>query len=140
MKIRIRNSFKDIPLNMLYVEYDPYGELPTCEDYQYGKKLSLVFRNKFTGELERIGFTLCGAVPFLYRSGYQSFWGQIDSKDRNVCLVFTFDLDGRVEKVTASFSSKAATSEEIEKSTKKYRSPHRQRPSGLLAFQTTDRS
>ena len=119
MAIRIRSDFHDIPMEVAFITYEAYDRVPSCEDYIYGKIDSITLRNKTTGELERIKYELIGAIPFVYRSGYQSFWGKIESKDRYCCLVFNFTLSGTLEKITASFCGKSPTDSEFQKINKK---------------------
>ena len=119
MAIRIRESFEDIPSEVAYVQYVPYKTVPTCEDYVYGKKGSIILRNVHTGELEQINYRLVGAMPFITRSGYQSFWGEIQPKECNCCLAFDFALDGRLQSITASFCGKSPSSSELDKMNEK---------------------
>ena len=113
MGIKVRDNFSDIPAEVAYVTYVPYDKTPSCEDYVYGKKGTIVLKNASTNELEQINYKLIGAIPFIYRSGYQSFWGEIETDDRLCCLVFNFKLNGDIESITASFSSKSPTVSEI---------------------------
>lgn len=113
MAIRIRNDFHDIPMEVAYLTYEVYDRAPSCEDYVYGKVDNITLRNKDTGELEQITYRLIGAIPYIYHSGYQSFWGEIDSNDRYCCLVFDFRLDGSLEKITASFCVKSPTTSQL---------------------------
>jgi hypothetical protein len=96
-----------------YITYEAYDRIPSCEDYVYGKTECITLRNKSTDELERITYKLIGAIPFIYRSGYQSFWGEIKSKDRYCCLVFSFTSDGILDSIVASFCGESPTVSEF---------------------------
>lgn len=119
MTIRKRNSFHDIPKDQPYITYIPYDRVPSCEDYVYGKQDSIILKNKDTNELEQIDYRLIGAIPFIYRFGYQSFWGEIDADDRYCCLVFNYTLDGSLDKITASFCGKSPTASRFDEMNEK---------------------
>ena len=116
MKVRIRDSFSDVPMETAYITYEPceLSIVPSCGDYVYGKKGSIILRNSSTGELEKIHYRLMGAMPFITRPGYQSFWGEIQPEECNCCLNFDFDLNGELEKITASFCGKSPSSSELD--------------------------
>ena len=119
MPIRTRSDFHEIPMEVAYISYEAYNRVPSCEDYVYGRNDRITLRNKTTGELERITYKLIGAIPFIYRSGYQSFWGKIRSRDRYCCLVFNFTLDGTLDTITASFCSERPTVSEFKQMNEK---------------------
>lgn len=119
MAIRTRSDFHEIPMEVAYIPYEAYNRAPSCEDYVYGKTDTITLRNKTTNELERISYKLIGAIPFIYRSGYQSFWGEIRSRDRYCCLVFNFKLDGTLDTITASFCGESPSASEFEQMNKR---------------------
>lgn len=119
MNIRIRDSFSEIPEETAYINYAPYNRIPSCEDYVYGKEESIILRNATTGELEQITYRLTSAMPFITRTGYQSYWGEIQPENCRCCLVFNFALDGRLESVTASFCGKSPSVSELDQMNEK---------------------
>ena len=109
--IKIRDSFSDIDIEkMSYIEYLPYREIPQCTDYRSGEARTIVLRNKVNNDLELIKYKLTGAVRFSSKPGFYWFWGDIESKDHNCCLVFYFRPDGKFNKAVASFCGKSPDS------------------------------
>lgn len=114
--IKERKDFSDIDVSKThYIPYEPYNEVPRCTDFKYGKKNSIVLRNKLTGELEKIKYEFVGSVPFDDQPGCYWYWGQIDAGGPNCCLLFTFEADGSLRSVSASFCTKNPSSEAFRK-------------------------
>ena len=101
-QIKTRRSFKEYnPETQAYIAYELYGELPDFTTFTYGSNHSIVLRNKETGGLERIEFTISGDDE-KYAHTNRRLWGDIKSDDYHTILVFQFN-EGEVEKITASF-------------------------------------
>ena len=114
-KILYRKDFSDIDvINKAYLTYELYKEIPKPEDYVYGKEKTIILRNKDTGKIEKIDYVLCGAMPFITRTGYMEYWGKIKSTDNNICyLNFSFNDNGKIEKITANFAGEPPSSSEF---------------------------
>ena len=101
------------PETQAYIVYEPYGELPDFTTFTYGSNHSIVLRNKETGGLERIEFTMSGDDgKFPHRD--RRLWGDIKSDDYHMILVFSLN-DGKIEKITASFCGNSMSRERYAK-------------------------
>ena len=120
-EVMYRHDFSDIKISDVpYLKYEPYNEVPGCEDFVYGTEKSIVLRNIDTGKLERLDYVLCGAIPAIYRLGYQEYWGEIKVDDGITCyLAFCYDVNGNLEKIHASFAGKSPSDEEFQKANEK---------------------
>ena len=123
-QIKKRNSFKDIDIERVsYIPYEPYLEIPSRMDYEYGVKRSIVLRNMRTRELEEITYRFSGAVTLNAQNDYWWYWGDVDSKDYHCCLVFYFSAGGGLKEVAILFCGDSLTTEEFRRISKGSRYP-----------------
>lgn len=107
MNIKKRVSFEEYdPEIVANVEYVIYKDRPLCNDFKAREERTIVLRNKQTGKLEEIKYTLCGSVPLIGTDQYLWYWGRV-VPECGMNLVFYFNLKGEITDVKAIYSAKS---------------------------------
>ena len=123
MAVKIRKSFADVDVEKkAYLIYSAYEEVPDNRSFSYGERKEILLRNE-DGELEKIGYKLSGAVKLFPQGGYSWIFGQVESADYQGCLVFNYNENGGLEKITLSFCGDSPDAAEFEEKTKKVNFP-----------------
>ena len=113
-EVFFRRSFKEYnPETVAYIEYELTDAVPDFSTFVYGSEHTVVLRNKETGKLEQLNFTLSGDNGKFF-PGARDLWGDIESDDYHTILVFSFE-EGEVTKITASFCGNSMSREKYNK-------------------------
>lgn len=117
-----RKGFADVDIyKKAYLVYSAYKDIPN--DFRYGERRSIILRNEETGQLEKINYRLSGAFKSHHPDEYAWIFGQVESNDYPGCLVFNFNEDGSVGKITISFCGKSPDAVEFKEMTKGIKYP-----------------
>ena len=113
-EVFLRRSFTEYnPETVAYIEYELTDAEPDFSTFLYGSFHSVVLRNKQTGKLEQINFTICGDDG-KYTKRLRRIWGDIESDDYHTILVFELE-EGKPRKITASFCGNSMSREKYSK-------------------------
>ena len=115
-EVFLRRSFTEYnPEIVAYIEYELTSAKPDFSTFTDGSKHSVVLRNKETGKLERIIFTICGDTGKYANSHcLRRVWGDIESDDYHTILVFEIE-EGEIKRITASFCGNSMSREKYNK-------------------------
>ena len=121
--VKERKSFADVDIfNKAYLVYSADTDIPN-KDFRYGERRTIVLRNVETGQLEKINYRLSGALKSHHPDEYAFIFGQVESDDYPGCLVFNFNEDGSLGKITLSFCGKSPNVVEFTEMTKGIKYP-----------------
>ena len=101
--IKVRENYDEYdPIKTPYVSYEIVDQIPKNTDFVSKEERTITLRNKETGGLERLNYSMVGGVPAMNNEGYLWYYGRI-VPECGMDLVFNFDYFGKITSIVATF-------------------------------------